>query len=274
MSGTSALQRAFHAAGSWTVPLLASAVYVFLVLPTILVVPMSFADKDELMFPPGSYSLFLYKRFFASPVWTEALTQSVLVASVTAMCAVALGVPAAYALVRGRFRGQRVLGFLLLSPLLIPAIVVGLGIYLYFARLGLTGTTLGLILAHTTLAVPFVIVTCAAGIRQVDVNAELAATTMGASETMVLRRVILPQIVPSIVSGALFAFLISFDEVVIAWFIAGTHSATLPVTMFGSIKMEVSPVIAASATLLSLASVVICAVSALLQRPDRLVERR
>jgi putative spermidine/putrescine transport system permease protein len=269
-----AVQRVFHAASAWTVPLIASAIYVFLVLPTILVVPMSFADKDELTFPPASYSLFLYRRFFASPVWTEALTESLIVACTTALCAIALGVPAAYGLVRGRFPGQRAIGFVLLSPILIPAIVIGLGIYLYFARLGLTGTTLGLVLAHTTLAVPFVIVTCSAGIRQVDVNAELAARTMGASEPLVLRRVILPQIVPSIISGALFAFLISFDEVVIAWFIAGTQSATLPVTMFGSIKMEVSPVIAASATLLSLASVLICAVSAFFQRPDRLVDRR
>jgi len=274
VNGPHALQRALHAAGAWTVPLLASAVYVFLVLPSVLVVPMSFADKDELTFPPATYSLFLYRRFFESTVWTEALTESLIVASVTALCAVALGVPAAYALVRGRFPGRRLLGLLLVSPILIPAIVIALGIYLYFARLGLTGTTLGLILAHTTLAVPFVIVTCGAGIRQVDVNAELAARTMGASEVMVLRRVMLPQISSSIVSGALFAFLISFDEVVIAWFIAGTHSATLPVTMFGSIKMEVSPVIAASATMLSLASVVICAASALLQRPDRLVDRR
>jgi putative spermidine/putrescine transport system permease protein len=118
------------------------------------------------------------------------------------------------------------------------------------------------------ITIQYVIVTTSSGLRQIDRNVELAASVMGASLLTVFRRVVLPQIKPSLISSALFAFLISFDEVVIAWFISGTSSATLPVVMYGSLKMEVSPIIAAAATMLSAASIAICVLSALLQKPE------
>lgn len=241
-------------------------VYLFLILPSLLVIPMSFGGGEQLAFPPTVYSLELYDRFFASPVWREALATSMFIAIVTAFVATTFGSAAAYGLARGDFPGRKTIGFVLLSPIILPTIVIGLGIYFYFSFIGLTGTLLGLILAHSVLTVPYVIVTVSSGIRQIDPNVEIAAGMMGASPFRIFTRVVLPQIRPSLISAALFAFLISFDEVVIAWFISGTKAATLPVVMYSSLKMEVSPIIAAAATMLSTVTILICIASALVQK--------
>lgn len=248
------------------VPFWAWAVYGLLIIPCLLVIPMSFAGEDQLVFPPRQFSLDLYRRFFDSVVWMEALQQSVIVATGSVVLATSIGVSAAYGLARGRFFGRNLIGFFLFSPLLVPAVVVALGVYLYFARLGLTGTTLGIILAHTVLNLPFVVVTSLTGIRQIDPNVELAATMMGASRLTILTRVVLPQIWPSILASALFAFLLSFDEAVVTWFIAGARTATLPVVMFSSLKAEVSPIIAAAATLLMTTTIMVSLIVALLSK--------
>lgn len=250
----------------WSLPAFVTGIYVFLLMPSVLVIPMSFGG-GELAFPPRRISLELYREFFGSPVWTEALGVSLRVAAATALIATALGTLAAFGLERGEFRGKRVLGFVLLSPILLPAVVIALGIYFYFSYLGLAGTLPGLVLAHLVLTVPYVIVTVTSGLKQIDPNVELAASIMGASPLLIFARVVLPQIVSSLASAALFAFLVSFDEVVIAWFISGTKAATLPVVMYSTLKLEASPVIAAAATMLSAASIAICFVSAMLQKP-------
>lgn len=175
------------------VPVWAWAVYGLLVIPCLLVIPISFAGEDQLVFPPRQFSLDLYRRFFDSVIWMEALQQSVVVATGTAFLATCIGVSAAYGFVRGRFFGRSFIGFFLFSPLLVPAVVVALGVYLYFARLGLIGTTLGIILAHTVLTLPFVVVTSLTGMKQIDPNVELAAAMMGASRFTTLTRVVLPR---------------------------------------------------------------------------------
>lgn len=258
------------ALGPVVVPAVAWAVYGLLVIPSVLAIPMSIAGGNQLVFPPRQVSLDLYHRFFGSVVWMEALRQSVIVALGTASLATAIGVGAAYGLARSAFFGRRLIGFFLFSPLLVPAVVVALGLYLYFARFGLTGTTAGLIFAHTVLALPFVLVTTTTGIRQIDVNVELAATMMGASKLTILTRVVLPQIWPSVLASALLAFVISFDEVVLAWFIAGVGTATLPVVMFSSLRSEVSPVIAAAAAaaVLITMSTVLCLIFAVMTKRD------
>lgn len=248
------------------VPIWAWMVYGLLVIPCLLVIPMSFAGEEQLIFPPRQFSLDLYRRFFGSVVWMEALQQSVVVATGTAFLATTIGVSAAYGFLRGRFFGRSFIGLFLFSPLLVPAVVVALGIYLYFARLGLTGTTYGLILAHTVLTLPFVVVTSLTGMKQIDPNVELAAAMMGASRFVTLTRVVLPQIWPSILASALLAFLLSFDEAVVAWFISGVGTATLPVVMFSSLKAEVSPVIAAAATLLMSTTILVSVIIALLTK--------
>ncbi|MCC6471873.1 MAG: ABC transporter permease [Alphaproteobacteria bacterium] len=246
---------------------MAAFVYFFLLMPSLIVVPMSFGDKREIMFPPGTFSLTLFREYFFASTWMATTLQSLEVAGASAILSLVVGFLAAYALVRYDFPGKRLLNLVLLSPVLVPVIIVALGTYLYFSSIGITGTTPALIVAHSVHTTPFVVVTLMAGLRHVDPNLEKAAEIMGAGRIMVLRRVTLPLLMPAIFAGAMFAFLISFDEVVIAWFISNTSTQTLPVKMYSSIQWEVSPVIAAVSTLLTLLSLVVCLVSAAMQKP-------
>ncbi len=247
-------------------PIAAWLIYVFLLMPNLIVIPMSFGGSNELMFPPTSWSFDLYRRMMdPSSGWLSAAQRSFEIGTLATICAVVLGVPAAYGLARGSFPGKKALGFLLLSPIFAPTIVVALALYLYFAHLGLSGTLLGLVMGHTLEITPFVIVTALAGIRHLDPNVEIAATVMGASRFQVFYKVVLPLLRPSIMAGALFAFLLSFDEVVISWFVGGSGQPTLPVKMYSSIQWEISPVLAAISTVLVVITVAICVVAARLQ---------
>ena len=242
------------------------AVYIYLMLPSFIVVPMSFGDKWEAMFPPNTLSVFLYGQYFNESNWMAATFMSLRVAVVATIIALLLGVPAAYGLVRGNYPGKRIVTLFLLSPILCPIIVAALGLYLYYSSLGITGTDLAVALSHAMYTTPFVIVVCMAGMRHIDQNLETAATIMGASVMQTFRKVTLPLLRPAMLAGGLFAFLMSFDEVVIAYFIAQAGNMTLPVKMFSAIRWEVSPVIAAVSALLTGLSLVICLLGASLQR--------
>ncbi|SFJ73135.1 putative spermidine/putrescine transport system permease protein [Bosea sp. OK403] len=232
--------------------------YVFLILPTLIVVPLSFNAGTELSFPPTSFSLAQYRTYFFESNWWEATVLSFWVGIATMMLSLVLGVPAAYALVRADFPGKKILTLFLLSPILVPVIVVALGVYLYFASIGIKGVALPIVLGHTLIAMPFVVITAMAGMQNVDRNLEVASQIMGAGRLLIFYKVTLPLLRPAIVAGALFSFLISFDEVVIAYFVGRAGFSTLPVKMFGSIQWEISPVIAAISTLLTLLSLGVC----------------
>lgn len=242
----------------WIVVGLATFVYIFLLFPSLVIVPVSFGNRTEIVFPPNSYSLDLYRQYFGSSDWLTVTGRSAVYALMAATLAMAVGVPGAYALTRTNFPGKRLLVMLVLSPMLVPVVVISLGLYLYYLRISLTGTVIGVVLAHAMYATPYVILTVSAGIENLDDRLEKVAVIMGATQWRVFRQVVLPQLVPSLVSAALFAFLISFDEVVIAWFITGPSTLTLPVKMYSSIKWEVSPVLAVVATLLTAISIVAC----------------
>jgi len=245
---------------------LAILVYAYLVVPSLVVIPISFGGPGaDLSFPPQTFSLQLYEELFTTATWMQPVLQSVKIAAIVCVLVTALAVPAAYALVRYEFAGKRFVMMLMMSPVVVPVIVLALGMYLYFSRLGSTGTTLALVLGHSVYVTPFVIVTVAAGVRQLDPAIEFAATMVGAPRRTVFFRVVLPQLVPSVIAGALFAFLISFDEVVIAWFLSSAQTTTLPVRMYSSIHWGVSPVIAAVSTLLTALSFIVCLVSVALQ---------
>ena len=222
-------------------------------------------DRDEFQFPPRSLSIHLYEKYFFESSWLAATRESLIVAVGAAAMALLLGIGAAYGIARNEFPGRRIVLFFLLSPLFVPVIVVALGLYLYLARLGLAGTTLGLILSHSVLTVPFVIMMALAGLREVDPALETAARIMGASRLRVLMTVTVPLLRPAIVAGGLFAFLVSFDEVVIAYFVTSQQTQTLPVKMYSSIQWEISPVLAAVATLLTVLSLFVCLVGAFTQ---------
>ncbi|MCB1384733.1 MAG: ABC transporter permease [Nitratireductor sp.] len=246
----------------------AFAVLAFLVLPSLIVVPISFGDTHEMVFPPPSLSLDLYRQYFGDPQWLAATWLSVRVAIWTTLISLLLGIPAAYGLVRGRFPGKRLVAMFLLSPIMVPSVVIALGLYIYFVRIGLSHGELRLVLGLTVVTMPFVIVTATAGLQNVDPNLEKAATVMGAGPFTVLFRVTLPLLKPAIVGGSLFAFLMSFDEVVIAWFITRAGYETLPIKMFSSIQWEISPVLAAVSSLLMLFSVVVCVLVVVTRRNE------
>lgn len=259
------LKRRYRRLGTF----LAALVYVFLLVPSLIVIPISFGTQHEIRFPPREFSLDLYRIFFSSPAWTGPLLQSVKIALMTTTLALATAVPAAYGIVRYEFRGKQAITLLMMSPLVIPAIVMALGLYLYFSYLRITGTTLALVLGHTIYVTPFVIVMVAAGVQKLDPNLEFGATLMGAGRYRMFATVVVPQLIPSILAGGLFAFLISFDEVVISWFLVSATTTTLPVKMYSSIQWEVSPVIAAVSTMLTVLSFIICVLTAALQRSEQ-----
>ena len=250
--------------------LLASAAawagYAFLILPSLVVIPLSFGSGNEMVFPPSSYSLEQYRKYFYEANWLDATLLSFRLAAITAVASLLIGIPAAYGVVRGGFPGKQALLVFLLSPVLVPVIVIALGLYLYLSAIGLAGTATGLVMGHSLIAIPFVIVTAVAGLRHVDANLETAGAIMGAGPLRVFRTITLPLLRPAIFAGGLFAFLISFDEVVISTFISRAGFGTLPVKMFGSIQWEISPVLAAISTLLTVLTLAICLLGAALQR--------
>jgi putative spermidine/putrescine transport system permease protein len=248
--------------------LLAGAIFLFLLAPSLVVIPMSFSDSREIMFPPRGFSLMLYREYFAGPEWVAATIESTIVAIGATVLSLAAGVPVAYAIARSRLASVRIIRALVLMPMLVPTIVFSLGLYLYFARIGISGSTLAMILGHAVHNLPFVTVVAIAGLRQVNPNIETAAQVLGASTLRIFFSVVVPIIRPSIIAAGLFSFLISFDEVVIAWFLGSPRAMTLPIKMYSSIQWEVSPVLAAISTLLTVLSLIVCVVGLALREKE------
>jgi putative spermidine/putrescine transport system permease protein len=236
-------------------------VCLFLVLPILIIVPTSFNASAYMDFPPKGWSLRWYRAYFESRAWTEPTWLSLRVALATTGIATALGTLAAFGLVRGRFRGRRALEYFLLSPMIVPHIVFAVGAYLLFARVALVGRPAALYLAHTVVAIPLVVVVVASALRTYDRTLEQAARSLGAGYAQTLRHVTIPLIRPAILSAAAFAFLISFDEVILAIFLGGPGATTLPKKMWDSVRYEIDPTLTAIATLLVVLSVVLLAVA-------------
>jgi ABC-type spermidine/putrescine transport system permease subunit II len=232
---------------------------VFLCAPIAVIVVVSFNATEFIQFPPRQWSLRWYANYFTARQWVEPTLLSLRVAAVTMVLATVLGTTAAIGLVRGRFRGRRALEYFFVSPMVAPAIVLAIGLYLLFARFGLVGRPFALYLGHTVLAAPLVIVIVSAALRTTDPAIELAARSLGAGYFMTLRHVTLPAILPAVVSGAAFAFLVSFDEVVLAIFLGGPATTTLPKRMWESVRFEIDPTLTAISTLLVLIPIVVLA---------------
>lgn len=243
-------------------------VFVFLILPTALVIFLSFGDKRDLVFPPTGFSLDLYRRYFSESGWTQATVLSFRIALISATAALALGAMAAIGFARSDFPGKRLLSLLLHSPIMVPGVAIALALYLYFNSLGIRDNTIRLVLGHVVLTLPFVLVTVSAGLRHTDESLERAATIMGAGPLVVFRRVTLPLLAPSLTIGWLFAFVMSFDEVIVSWFLVRAGFMTLPVKMYSSIMFEISPVLAAISSMLTALTVFVCIIMAVLQKKE------
>ena len=257
--------------GQWALYAVVGLILFYLVFPLFVVIPVSFSSAKYLQFPPPGLSLQWYENYFARSDWTGATWLSVRVATGTALLATLLGTLAALALVRGRFWGRDLINAFVVSPMIIPSIIVAIGIYFFYTRIRLIGSPFALVLAHTALAVPFVVVNVSATLIGFDERLEYAAMNLGANRRQTFLKVTLPLIRPGVLTGALFAFVTSFDELIVALFISGTGAVTLPRKMWDGIRQEIDPTIAAVSTIFVVLSVLILLSAELLrQRSERL----
>lgn len=232
------------------VQILACFIALVLVAPLVVVVPMSFSSAASLEFPPPGWSAASYARFFASPDWIGSLWHSVFIASCATLIALTLAIPASFALVRHTFLGRGAFNLLLMMPMIVPQIVMALGYYTYFGRLRMSQSFAALIIAHACLALPVATLIMTAAIRSFDRNLERAAMNLGARPLRTFFLVTLPVLRPAVLVAALFSFIQSFDEAVIAVFLSGPDTGTLPRQMFNSFRMEADPVISAASSFL------------------------
>jgi putative spermidine/putrescine transport system permease protein len=222
----------------------------FLLAPILVVVPMSFSTAISFAFPPPGYWLGYYRKFFTSEEWLEPVLNSLVIAVGAMLFTMLLVLPAAFGYVRYRFRGKMLVNLLIMSPLIVPHVVSALAYYGFLGKAKLNGTHVGVIVAHGVLAVPVAFLVISATLKGFDQNLERAAMSSGAGPFRTFLHVTLPVLRPGMLVGALFAFLSSFNEAVVALFIAGRGAATLPKKMYESIRLESDPVIAVVSTLL------------------------
>jgi len=231
-----------------------------------VIVPLSFNSEPYFTFPLPGVSLRWYEDFFRNDRWTLALQTSIKVAAAVTLLATALGTVAALGLSRANFPARTLIMSLLISPMVVPVIISAVGMYFFYTRIGLSNSLPGLILAHTALATPFVVIVVTATLSGFDYSLVRAGASLGATPTRVFFKVILPLILPGVISGALFACVTSFDEVVVVLFLAGPEQRTLPKQMFSGIREMISPTITAAATLLIVFAIIMLTTIELLRR--------
>ena len=256
----------------------ALAVYVVvacavLIVPIAIVVILAFGSQGYLKFPPDAYSLRWFAAFFGDPRWQQALWSSLVIAAIACVIATVLGFFAAYAFVRGDAYGKphakKILLSFMLLPIIIPHVITAIAMYFVSGPLKLVGNVFWIGLCHATIALPIVLLILLSSLQGVDVNLERAALSLGSSRTGVFTRVVIPLAFPGILSGALFAFLASFDELIISLFLAGVRSETLPVKIWNSLHLQVEPVIAAVSSFLIAVTGAVLLLDALVRRLRR-----
>jgi len=255
-----------HRLGSFFLYVSCGLVFIFLIAPLFIVIPISFSSSRFLTFPPPGFSLQWYENYFGSRDWLEPTLVSFQAAFLTTITATILGTLLAVALVKGKFAGKNIVYSIAISPMIVPFIITAVAIYFFYSKLHLVGTIHGLVAAHTVMAIPFVLILVSTTLKGFDETLERASLSLGASPLKTFLFVTLPIIKPGVISGAFFAFIISFDELVIAIFISGIHAVTLPKRMWENIRLEIDPTIAAVASMLICLSVLMMVVIELLRK--------
>ena len=250
----------------WALWAITIAVCVFLLMPIVFIAALSFGSSQWLVFPPPSWTLKWYGQLFADPRWFETAFTSLVVGVLTMICSVVLGLLASFALVRGKFPGRELLRGLFLTPMVLPVIVFAVALYALFLRVGLNGTLVGFVIAHTILALPFAVISISNSLSAFDTSIENAAVLCGATPLEAKLKITLPAIRLGLLSGALFSFLISWDEVVVAIFMASPTLQTLPVRIWSALRQDLSPVIAAASTLLIALTLTLMILASLIKR--------
>ena len=248
-------------------------IFIFLVGPIFVIIPLSFNElpyftftPEMLAFDPAGYSTKWYQEFFSEDSWQQAVKNSFLIAIFATLISTFLGTLAALGLSRPEMPFRKTIMALLISPMIVPLIISAAGMYFFYARIGLASTHFGVILAHAALGIPFVIITVTATLVGFDHSLTRAAASLGSSPTRTFFVVIVPLILPGVISGALLAFITSFDEVVVVLFVGSVEQRTIPWKMFSGIREEIRPTILAVATLLVFISIVLLTMVELLRR--------
>lgn len=238
----------------------------YLILPILVIIPLSFNAEAFFSYPMPGFSLRWYQDLLASSLWIKALKNSLVLGLSAASLATIFGTLAAFGMHHAKFSFKALIMGLLISPMIVPHVITAVAVFFFFSKLNLTGDMFGMILAHTALTIPFVIITVSASLAGYDPNLPRAAASLGANPATTFFRITMPLIMPGLVSGALFAFAISFDELVVMLFIAGPEQRTLPLQMWTGIRDDVTPLILAAATLLILLAVCLLVAAELLRR--------
>jgi ABC-type spermidine/putrescine transport system permease subunit II len=253
----------------FALPGIVSLVCLVLMAPIAIVVVLSFGDQTFLHFPPSGYSLRWFEAFLGDGRWWASLWSSLRIAAIACTVATVAGFFAAYAIARGAFRGKQALLSAMLLPAIVPTIITSIAMYFLAARLGLVGNVLWIGCCHAVIALPVVLLILLAALRGVDPALERAALGLGAGRARTMLRVTVPLALPGIVSAALFAFLASFDELVVSLFLTNVATQTLPVRIWNSLHLEIEPTIAAVSTFLIGVTAIILLIDAALRRGRR-----
>ncbi len=262
-------QKVWH----YTFLVICGLIFFFLIAPIITIIPLSFNAENFFTFTDGmlaldpeAYSLKHYRDFFTNPDWQQALSNSVRIAPVATLLSVALGTLAAIGLSQSHVPFRRAIMAILISPMIVPLIISAAGMYFFYSRIGLQGTYFGVVLAHAALGVPFVIITVTATMVGFDTSLTRASANLGAGPVRTFFKVQMPLILPGVISGGLFAFITSFDEVVVVLFVGSASQKTLPWQMFIGLREQISPTILAVATILVVVSIMLLTTVELLRR--------
>lgn len=250
----------------WVLGAICAVMTLFLLLPIVFIVALSFGSSRWLIFPPPSWTTKWYHELFADPRWLEAALTSAKIGAIVTVLSVAIGLLASLALVRGTFKGRELLRAFFLTPMILPVIILAVALYAAFLRLGLNGTLTGFVIAHLVVALPFSIISISGALETFDPTIEDAAILCGASPWEARLRVTFPAIRHGLFSAAIFSFLISWDEVVLAIFMASPSLQTLPVKVWTTLRQDLTPVIAAASTLLVALTIVLMILAALIRK--------
>lgn len=257
----------------YTYRIICGLIFFFLIAPIIVIIPLSFNSvpyftftKEMLAFDPAGYSLKWYEDFFTNLNWQGAVKNSFIIAIFATLISTTLGTIAALGLSRSTMPFRSLIMGILISPMIVPLIISAAGMYFFYTEIGIAATHFGVILAHAALGTPFVVITVTATLVGFDHSLTRAAASLGADPATTFFKITMPLILPGVISGALFAFITSFDEVVVVLFVGSFEQRTIPWQMFSGIREQISPTILAVATLLVIVSVLLLASLELLRR--------
>ena len=237
--------------------LLATIIMLLLVIPTFIVIPMSFSDSQYLEFPPSTWSTRWYNEYFSSNKWMRATWTSLRIGFLTMLLATPIGTMAAYALYVSGHKAARLIFMFMLTPMIVPVILIAIGVFYFYGKVKLNNSLSGLVIAHSALAIPLVMIIITAALRSYDLNQERVARSLGATRLKAFFVITLPQIKFSVITAALLSFLTSFDEVIVSIFVSGGKTATLTKHMFSALRDYIDPTIAAISTIMVLISTVL-----------------